>query len=116
MERFINADGTVPLQLQVAASKSIDRLLFANMGVAAARQYRFDIERARADAERARATMSAESGSASPEPDVGQAGYLEILEIPSNGTEAPGREPLRLRPSPIDVEVVEASETGTGSG
>jgi hypothetical protein len=118
MARFINADGQTPIALQIAAGKSIDRLLAANMGVAAARQYRFDLERARLEAERSRSMMTAESAPApsSVEPNEGQVGYLEILEIPSNGTEAPGREPLRLRPAQgtIDVEVVESS-AGSGS-
>jgi hypothetical protein len=109
--RWVNADGSVPMQLQIAASRMIGTFTVAEMRIEAARMHLMDVERVRVAQEQARAMMAAGSEPGQAESTVSQVSDLEIIEIPSNGTEAPGRAPLRMRPETIDAEVV---ETGTG--
>ncbi len=105
--RWVNADGTTPPQVQVVAGRFITQLSIAEMRIDAARRHLLDVERVRVEAERARAMMTTETG---PEVqgELPQGGGLGILEIPSNGTEAPAHAPIRLVTSspPIDVEVI----------
>jgi hypothetical protein len=106
--RWLNADGSVDIRIQMVAGRQIQAFATTDARIEAARRHLLDVERVRAEAERARLTMSAESA-----PDaLSTGGTLQVLEIPSNGTEAPGYAPIPIR-APIDAEVVSAAATGT---